>query len=255
MGSPRQPHCVPTMERKINALECNGGSSFRADNCRGSSFCSARVNDRHKLSVHQCSIQLTTTRFGIVTALLAVLAVSAAGGMRIALPLLLIGLLRGPRLWSEVPILSAIAPPIAIGVLTSWALFELFASKRLLGQRILQLIQLIFSPIAGAMMGIALAQATGISEQLTGLLGVVSGLLALVLQLVQTGWFYRLRGLPMWAIALQDLLCVALVIFAFDAPAQGGLIALMLLWLAIRSSRDWYLWYTQTPAKRRHSLN
>ncbi|MDE5086157.1 MAG: DUF4126 domain-containing protein, partial [Trichodesmium sp. St15_bin1_1] len=29
----------------------------------------------------------------------------------------------------------------------------------------------------------------------------------------------------------------------FDAPQQGGLIALLLLWLAIRSYQDWYQLY------------
>ena len=74
-------------------------------------------------------------------------------------------------------------------------------------------------------------------------MGVVGGLLALVLQLVQVGWFYRWRGLPVWMLLVQDILCICLVIFAFDAPQQGGLIALLLLWLAIRSYQDWYRWY------------
>ena len=77
---------------------------------------------------------------------------------------------------------------------------------------------------------------------------MTGGLLALVLQLVQAGWFYRLRGLPLWVIFAQDVLCVFLVIFALDAPKQGGLIAMLLLWFAIRSSKEWYRWYThQTP--------
>jgi hypothetical protein len=73
---------------------------------------------------------------------LAILSASAAAGMRIALPLLMIGLLQGD-LWSNVPILGRINPRILIAILTSWSLFELFASKRLLGQRILQIIQLL----------------------------------------------------------------------------------------------------------------
>jgi hypothetical protein len=63
------------------------------------------------------------------------------------------------------------------------------------------------------------------------------------LQLVQVGWFYRLKGLPIWAVLLEDILCVLLVLFAFKAPNSGGLIALLLLWLAIRSSQSWYQWY------------
>ena len=176
--------------------------------------------------------------------LLAALSASAAAGMRIALPLLLIGLLR-VDLWSDVPLLSYFPPQVVVGVLVSWSLFELFASKKLLGQRILQVIQLLFSPIVGAIMGMAIAQATEMANWLLWMIAVTGGLLALVLQIVQAGWFYRLRGLPLWVILIQDILCVFLVIFALDAPKQGGLIAMLLLWLAIRSSTAWYNWYTE----------
>ena len=71
----------------------------------------------------------------MIIGILAILSASAAAGMRIALPLLIVGLLRSD-LWSQVPLLSAIDPPVLIGVLTSWSLFELFGSKKLLGQRI-----------------------------------------------------------------------------------------------------------------------
>lgn len=175
--------------------------------------------------------------------ILAVLSASAAAGMRIALPLLVIGLIENDKLWSRVPILSAIHPQVVVCVLVSWSLFELFASKKLVGQRILQVIQLGFSPIAGAILGITVAKYTSLTSELGWLVAIVGGLLAFVLQLVQTGWFYRLRGLPIWLVLLQDVLCVFLVIFAFDAPNQGGLIALLLLWLAIRSSKQWYDFY------------
>lgn len=178
--------------------------------------------------------------------LLAALSASAAAGMRIALPLLLIGLLHGDSLWERVPILSNINPQVVLGVLVSWSLFEVLASKRLLGQRVLQIIQLLFSPMVGAIMGMAIARATTEAVGwLIGIIGLVGGLLALVLQLVQAGWFYRLRGLPLWAILVQDTLCISLILFAFDAPQQGGIIALLLLWLAIRSSKDWYQWYVR----------
>ncbi|MEB3883373.1 DUF4126 domain-containing protein [Lyngbya sp. CCY1209] len=184
--------------------------------------------------------------------LLAALSASAAGGMRIALPLLLIGLLKN-NLWSDVPFLSAFSPQVVVGTLVSWSLFELFASKKFLGQRILQLVQLLLSPLVGAIMGLAIAEATHFTPWLVWLVGIIGGLFALVLQLVQAGWFYRLRGLPLWAIFLQDTLCISLVIFAFDAPEQGGLIALLLLWLAIRSSKEWYRWYTaQADRRNRH---
>ena len=173
---------------------------------------------------------------------LAALSASAAAGLRIALPLLLIGLWQND-LWSKVPLLSNVSPQIVVGVLVSWSLFEIFASKKLLGQRILNLIQLLFSPIVGAIMSMAIAKATHLEDWIMIVMGVVGSLLALVLQLVQVGWFYRWRGLPVWMLLVQDILCICLVIFAFDAPQQGGLIALLLLWLAIRSYQDWYRWY------------
>lgn len=151
--------------------------------------------------------------------LLAVLSASAAG-LRIALPLLVIGLLRND-LWSSVPFLSQFSPQVVVGVLVSWSLFEIFASKKILGQRILQIIQLLFSPFVGAILGLAIAKVTNVQQGLYWIIAIVAGLLALVLQLVQTGLFYRLRGLPLWVILAQDILCVFLVIFAFDAPKQG----------------------------------
>lgn len=183
--------------------------------------------------------------------ILAALSASAAAGMRIALPLLLIGLYGG-NLWSRVPILSLIPPPVVLGVLVSWSLFEIFASKNRLGVRLLQVVQLAFSPVVGAIMGMAVASAAAFPTWMISLIGVVGGLLALVLQLVQVGWFYRLQGLPLWVVFVQDALCVSLVLFAFDAPQQGGLIAMLLLWLAIRSSKAWHRWYVQqmVPGER-----
>lgn len=175
--------------------------------------------------------------------LLAALSASAAAGMRIAMPLLVIGLLQSEDLWSKIPLLCYVHPPVLLCILTSWSLFELFASKNLLGQRVLQIFQLILSPIAGAIMGITVAEATEAPVQFLWIIGIVGGLLALVIQLVLVGWFYRLKGLPLWVVFIEDILCIVLVIFAFDAPRQGGLIALILLWLAIRSSKQWHKWY------------
>ncbi|MCL6435475.1 MAG: DUF4126 domain-containing protein [Leptolyngbyaceae cyanobacterium HOT.MB2.61] len=181
--------------------------------------------------------------------LLAALSASAAAGMRIALPLLVIGLLYGGNLWSQVPLLSRIAPPVVLGVLVSWSLAEVVLSKDRLGRRVLLLIQLAFSPLVGAILGMAVAQAMGSPRWLVWLLGGVGGLLALVLQLVQVGWSYRLsNNIPLWVIFAQDTLCVLLVLFALDAPRQGGLIALLLLWLAIRSSKEWRRWYREQAA-------
>ncbi len=184
--------------------------------------------------------------------LLAALSISAAAGIRLALPLLLIGLLSND-LWSNVPILSQISPPIVLGVLVSWSLIELLFSKERVAQRLLQIVELALSPIVGAIAGIAVARSVQMTSWLIPIVGVVGGLLALVLHLVQVGWFYRLRGLPLWAIFMQDFLCVTLVLFAFDAPQQGGLIALLLLWLAIRSSVEWQRWYReQSQQNPRH---
>lgn len=185
--------------------------------------------------------------------LLAALSASAAVGMRIALPLLVIGLLQGSNLWSQIPLVNRVYPPLLLGVLVSWSLFELFASKSLLGQRVMQGVELGFSPIVGAILGMAVAKAAGLPTSLVNILGAVGGLLALVLQLVVAGWFYKLRGLPLWLILFQDFLCVALVLFAFDAPRQGGLIALLLLWLAIRSSKEWRRWYLDQEGVMRRS--
>lgn len=184
--------------------------------------------------------------------LLAALSASAAAGMRIALPLLVIGLLENDSLWSRVPILSHFPPPVVLAVLTSWSLFELFASKKLLGQRVLQVVQLLFSPAVGAIMGITVARFTEAPTSLIWLIGLIGALFALVLQLVQVGLFYRLRGLPLWLVFLQDALCISLVVFAFDAPQQGALIAMLLLWLSIRSSKDWYRWYAKYNRPHRY---
>ena len=182
--------------------------------------------------------------------LLAALSASASAGMRIALPLLLIGLLQSDYLWSNIPMLSRIHPSVLVGILTSWALFELFASKKLLGQRVLQIVQLLLSPVVGAIMGIAVAQLAAAPMEFVWLVGIVGSLLAFVLQLVQVGWFFRLRGLPLWVVFTQDVLCIALVIMAFDSPQSGGVMALMLLLLAIRSSQQWHRWYVQGKRSR-----
>ncbi|MEM9216904.1 MAG: DUF4126 domain-containing protein [Cyanobacteria bacterium P01_F01_bin.150] len=171
--------------------------------------------------------------------LLAVLSLAAAAGLRTAMPLLLIGLIHGDLLWSHVPVLSAFHPQILSGFLVSWSLLELILPKWLLGQRVLQRIQLLLSPLVGAIASLTVVYLSQNSPTPSWLLGVIGALLALVLQLVQVGWFYRLRGIPVWGTCLQDILCFILVLLAFDAPHEGGLLALTLLWLAIRSSALW----------------
>jgi Domain of unknown function (DUF4126) len=97
------------------------------------------------------------------------------------------GLLHGVQLWSKVPILSYISPPVLLGFFSIWSLVELVASKRRLGQRVLQIFELLLSPIVGAILGLA-AASTAISPH--WLIALIGGLLALVFQLVQVGWFY-----------------------------------------------------------------
>jgi hypothetical protein len=185
---------------------------------------------------------------------LAALSLSAAVGIRIALPLLLIGLLQGD-LWANVPILSQFPPPFVIGILVSWSLVELLCSKERLGQRLLQLIQLAFSPLVGAIVGITVARTAQLDIAQLWVLALLGGALAFVLQLVQVGWAYRMRGLPLWVIFIQDFLCVTLVLLAFDAPRQGGLIVLLLLWITIRSSTEWRSWYLQQASQQASQSN
>lgn len=183
---------------------------------------------------------------------LAVLAVSTAAGLRIALPLLVIALLQADGLWMQLPFLSKVPPPIAVGILASWSFFEVFASKHLTGQRFLQVIELTFSPFVGAILGLAIARSMNSTEWLglAWILGIIGGLVTLVLQLIQTGFFYQRRRIPVWVLFAQDFLCVILVFLAFDAPRQGGLIALLYLWLTIRISKEWHRWYSEQGNRR-----
>ncbi len=171
--------------------------------------------------------------------ILAILSASAAGGLRIGLPLLIIGLIRLDQLWDNLPFLSSFPPQIIIGILTSWSLFELFGSKKLVGLRIIQIIQLVLSPFVGAIMAIGVARLLDVQITPLWLLGLIGSLLALVLKLVQVGWFFRLGRIPLTFIFIEDFLSAFLVIFALDAPKHGGLIAMLLLWIAVRSSTAW----------------
>lgn len=176
--------------------------------------------------------------------------------MRVAFALLLLGIFHGQELWGQVPLLSAVYQPLVLGVLVSWTLVELLLSKDRVGSRIVQIIQLVMSPLFGAIAGVTLASPTTTESGMLWIIGITSGLLALVLQLVQVGWFYRLRGLPLWAVFLQDFLCVIFLLLAFDAPEQGGVFALIVMWLAFRSSIAWQRWckrqsaFTEDEVKR-----
>ncbi len=179
----------------------------------------------------------------IIPELLAVLSISAATGLRLALPLLLIGLFSGERLWAAVPILANIPQILVVIVLVIWSLLELTISKDRVSRRFLQSAELFISPFVGTIAGVAIARLADISDSwLLVLLAITGGALALVIQMVQVGWLYRFNSPPMWVMFLEDALCICLVFFAFDAPEQGGLIALFLLWFAIRSSVIWQQW-------------
>jgi hypothetical protein len=106
--------------------------------------------------------------------------------------------------------------------------------------------QALFTPLVGALMAITVTKLIHFSLQPLWMVGLLGGTFALVLKLVQVGWFFRLRGIPPWVTLLEDILCVCLVLFAFKAPKNGGLIAMLLLWIAIRSSTAWRAWYLQS---------
>jgi hypothetical protein len=184
----------------------------------------------------------------MLTLVLAVLAVSAAASMRLALPLLTISLFYSQELSAKIPLFNHFNPQVILAIGISWSLFELFGTKKLLGQRVLQIIQLLFSPFVGSLVAVTITHIFKIDFQPIWLIGMIGGIFTLVLALAQVGWFFRLRGIPIWLVCLEDILCIALVFLAFTAPEQGGLIALILFWLAIRSSNAWRQWYSTQPS-------
>ena len=175
--------------------------------------------------------------------ILTALSASAAVGIRIALPLLSLELLRGEALWSALPFIAAINPSIRLAILCTLSLLELLISKHLLGQRLLQFIMLVSSPIAGAIA--ATSNAIALPIWLTGIVG---GLFAFVLQSVQTAWFYRQPRLKVEFVFAQDILAVLLAFLAVKLPRLGGIIALSLLWWAIRSSQASAKWYSKNKS-------
>jgi Domain of unknown function (DUF4126) len=177
---------------------------------------------------------------------LAALSASAAVGIRIALPLLSLELLRGEALWSSIPFLSAIDPSVRLAVLCSWSLLEILVSKRLLGQRLLQIFMLVSSPIAGAISAICSTKSLPI-----WIIAILGGLFALVLQSVQIAWFYRQPRLPVGFVFAQDLVAILLAFLAVKLPLLGGLISLGLFWRAIRSSQSSAKWYSKQKSRDR----
>mgnify|MGYP002777921271 CR=1 FL=1 len=178
--------------------------------------------------------------------ILAALSTAAAAGIRITLPLLVLGLLQGENFWHNVPILSSIYPPVVLGMLISGCLIELIASKNLLGQRLLQILYLPLCPIVGAILAIA-----PIQNSPKILIGLVGGFVALLLQLIQAGWFYRWNRFSLLLSFLQDSLCIFLVYLALRAPQLGGVLALILLGLAVNSYKELRQWYLRQYRSRR----
>jgi hypothetical protein len=188
----------------------------------------------------------------IIPELLAVLSIAAAAGFRLAVPLLLIGFLSGDQLWTNVPLLSRLPPTLVLGILSSWSAAELLLSKDRQKQRYFQLIELGLSPVVGALAGIAVARTVGMVGWLNGVIALVSALLTTVIQLLQVGWFYRPKRPPLWIFFVMDGLCMTLAFLAFDSPSHGGIIALLLLWLVIRTSYVWRTWPRQGRFSGQH---
>ena len=119
----------------------------------------------------------------------------------------------------------------------------------------LQVIQLIFAPLAGIVLSITAAQILGVEFRPLWLLGIVGGLIALVFKLILTGWFFRLRGFPLWWSFTEDILCVILVLFAFRMPQHGGVLATIILWLAVRSATEWKRYYDEGRSPQKSKLD
>jgi len=148
----------------------------------------------------------------------------------------------GDQLWANVPLLSLLPPSLVIALLAGWSMAELLLSKDRYSQRFFQIIELLCSPLVGAIAGIALARTLELDNWLHIGIGITSALLAVVIQLLQVGWFYRPKRPPLWVFFVVDGLCIFLAYLAFDFPNGGGIIALMLLWLVIRTSYLWRNW-------------
>ena len=191
----------------------------------------------------------------MIIGFLAVVSASVAAGMRVALPLLVILLLYSERLMANLPLVGLLPVRVLVAILVAWSLLELVGSKQLLGQRILQVIQLIFAPLAGIVLSITAAQILGVEFRPLWLLGIVGGLIAFVFKLILTGWFFRLRGLPLWWSFTEDILCVILVLFAFRLPQQGGVLATIVLWLAVRSATEWKRYYDEGRSPQKSKLD
>ncbi|MBE9223645.1 DUF4126 domain-containing protein [Cyanobacterium stanieri LEGE 03274] len=176
---------------------------------------------------------------------LAVISAAASGGLRVGLPLLIIGLVNLDKLWSEVPLLNHVKPEVLLAILVSITIFEILGTKRMIGLRVIQIIQLILSPVVGAILAVGAANWTNLEYVPLWIIAITGGLFALVLRFVLVGLFFRWGKLPIILTISEDILAMILSLFAFSAPENGGLIAMLLLLLALRISSEWRQWYQQ----------
>ncbi|AFZ46951.1 hypothetical protein Cyast_0979 [Cyanobacterium stanieri PCC 7202] len=185
---------------------------------------------------------------------LAIISASASGGFRLGLPLLIIGLANVDKLWSDIPLLNRIHPEVLFAILVSITIFEIFGTKKLIGLRVIQLIQLILSPFVGALLAIGAANWTNLENAPVWIIGIVGALIALVLRFVLVGLFFRWGKMPILLTISEDILAMILALFALVAPENGGLIAMLLILLALRISSEWRQWYQEKKSSPQQNL-
>jgi len=176
---------------------------------------------------------------------LAVISAAASGGFRLGLPLLIIGLANVDKLWSEIPLPNRIQPEVLLAILVSVTIFEILGTKRMIGLRIIQIIQLILSPVVGAILAVGAANWTNLEYVPLWIIAVTGGLFALVLRFVLVGLFFRWGKIPIILTVSEDILAMILALLALTSPENGGLIAMLLLLLALRISSEWRQWQKQ----------
>jgi Domain of unknown function (DUF4126) len=164
---------------------------------------------------------------------LASLSAASAGGIRLGLPLLLLMSINGAQ--TENGFVHFLMQPFALGILCAWTLVEVVASKTALGQRVVRSVQFSLTPIVAGLLAAAFWSGfwTGIGVAILG------ALLASVLQLVQSGFLFRIGPLPLWASFLQDILCSLLVMLACYAPSLGAGLGLVLLIGSLHQAQSW----------------
>ena len=115
----------------------------------------------------------------------------------------------------------------------------------MIGLRIIQIIQLILSPVVGAILAVGAANWTNLEYVPLWIIAVTGGLFALVLRFVLVGLFFRWGKMPIILTVSEDILAMILALLALTSPENGGLIAMLLLLLALRISSEWRQWQKQ----------